>query len=171
MRLFVFKKAIILVSLVFAVSFPVMAVMLEGFVDFDGEPAALEKIFPNERWIVVMIWSHTCPICAREMSTQAAFHERHREGDIAVLGMSLDGQSDMFEAWAFSEEYSVSFPNVLAEPQSVAKFFYETSGRSLKGTPTFMIFGPNRELKAVQTGPVAPEAIERVIDQLKKSNL
>lgn len=171
MKLLRLKKAIILVSLVFAVSFPVMAVMLEGFVDFDGQPAAVENIFSNERWIVVMIWSHTCPICAREMSTQSAFHEQHREGDIAVLGISLDGQSDMFEAWAFSEEHSVSFPNVLAEPQSVAKFFYETSGRSLKGTPTFMIFGPNRELKAVQSGAAAPEVIERFIDQLKKSNL
>ena len=170
MRLSGLKKAIIWVNLLFAVSFPAMAGMLEGFVDFDGRPAAVEKIFPNERWIVVMIWSHTCPICAREMSTQAAFHERHREGDIAVLGMSLDGQSDMFEAWAFSEEHSVTFPNVLAESQSVAKFFYETSGRPLKGTPTFMIFGPNRELKAVQSGPVAPEVIERFIDQLKKSD-
>ncbi|MCP4953312.1 MAG: TlpA family protein disulfide reductase [Proteobacteria bacterium] len=170
MRLSGLKKAIIWVNLLFAFSFPAMAGMLEGFVDFDGRPAAVEKIFPNERWIVVMIWSHTCPICAREMSTQAAFHERHREGDIAVLGMSLDGQSDMFEAWAFSEEHSVTFPNVLAESQSVAKFFYETSGRPLKGTPTFMIFGPNRELKAVQSGPVAPEVIERFIDQLKKSD-
>ncbi|XXK23201.1 TlpA family protein disulfide reductase [Arenicellales bacterium nBUS_48] len=170
MRLSGLKKAIIWVNLLFTVSFPAMAGMLEGFVDFDGRPAAVEKIFPNERWIVVMIWSHTCPICAREMSTQAAFHERHREGDIAVLGMSLDGQSDMFEAWAFSEEHSVTFPNVLAESQSVAKFFYETSGRPLKGTPTFMIFGPNRELKAVQSGPVAPEVIERFIDQLKKSD-
>ncbi len=170
MRLTGLKKAIIWVNLLFTVSFPAMAGMMEGFVDFDGRPAAVEKIFPNERWIVVMIWSHTCPICAREMSTQAAFHERHREGDIAVLGMSLDGQSDMFEAWAFSEEHSVTFPNVLAESQSVAKFFYETSGRPLKGTPTFMFFGPNRELKAVQSGPVAPEVIERFIDQLKKSD-
>ncbi|MEO1865538.1 MAG: redoxin domain-containing protein, partial [Pseudomonadota bacterium] len=80
-------------NLICAVSFPAMAGMLEGFVDFDGQPAALDKIFPKERWIVVMIWSHTCPICAREMSTQVKFHERHREGDIAVLGMSLDGQS------------------------------------------------------------------------------
>ncbi|MBL6917207.1 TlpA family protein disulfide reductase [Arenicellales bacterium IMCC55707] len=170
MRLLWLKKVIILANLLFAVSFPAMAEMLEGFVDFDGQPAALNKIFPKERWVVVMIWSHTCPICAREMSTQVEFHERHREGDIAVLGMSLDGQSDTFEAWAFSEEHSVTFPNVLAGPQSVAKFFYETSGRRLKGTPTFMIFGPKRELKAVQSGPVAPEVIERFIDQLKKND-
>lgn len=170
MTLIGFKKAGIVASLVFAASVSVMAGMLEDFVDFDGQPPALDEIFPNERWIVVMIWSYTCPICAREMSTQAEFHDRHREGDIGVLGMSLDGQSDTLEAWAFSEEHSVTFPNVLAEPQSVAKFFYETSGRALKGTPTFMIFGPKRELKAVQTGPVAPEVIERFIDQFKKSD-
>ena len=69
MRLSGLKKAIIWVNLLFTVSFPAMAGMLDGFVDFYGQPAALDKIFPKERWIVVMIWSHTCPICAREIST------------------------------------------------------------------------------------------------------
>lgn len=135
------------------------------FFDLDGEPVALQSVFPKDRWVVLMIWSHTCPICAREMAGQSRLHERHRDGQLSLLGLSIDGLSGLTEAWAFVEERDVAFPNLVAEPQVVAQFFNEASGQRLQGTPTFMVYAPGRELVAVQVGPVPPEAIERFIHQ------
>lgn len=135
------------------------------FFDFDGHRVVLESVFPDDRWVVIMIWSHTCPICAREMTGQSRLHERHQDGQLSLLGMSIDGLSGLTEAWAFAEEREVVFPNVVAEPQIVARFFKEASGQKLQGTPTFMVYAPGRELVAVQVGPVPPEAIETFVLQ------
>ena len=47
-----------------------------------------------------MIWSWTCPICASEMPGYAQLHERHQDGQLTVLGISLDGSAGVMEAWA-----------------------------------------------------------------------
>jgi hypothetical protein len=57
----------------------------------------------------------------------------------------------------------VNFPNLLGEPGDVVRFFSNQTGQSFKGTPTFLIYAPGGGLKAVQAGPVPPEAIEAFI--------
>ena len=135
----------------------------KGFTDLEGEVAQFSDYLHEERWLVVMIWSWTCPICANEMSGQARLHDRHKEGRLAVLGISLDGPADVMEAWGFAEEHGVTFPNLIAEGEDVARFFYQQTGQPLRGTPTFLLYAPGGELKAVQAGPVPPEGIEAFI--------
>ena len=138
------------------------------FVDFDGQPTAIDSFLSADRWLVVMIWSHTCVICAREMASQSQMHERNQSKSISVLGISLDGREGLFEAWAFVEEREVRFPNLVGEPHAVAEFFKEQTGRQLQGTPTFMIYSPGGILTAVQVGPVPPAAIEAFVARQNK---
>jgi len=138
------------------------------FVDFDGQPTAIDSFLSADRWLVVMIWSHTCVICAREMAGQSQMHERNQSKSISVLGISLDGREGLFEAWAFAEEREVRFPNLVGEPHVVAEFFKEQTGRQLQGTPTFMIYSPGGILTAVQVGPVPPAAIEAFVARQNK---
>lgn len=135
----------------------------DGFTDFEGEAAQFSDYVHEDRWLVVMIWSWTCPICAKEMPGQARLHERHKDGRLAVLGISLDGPAAVMEAWGFAEERGVTFPNLIAEGEAVARFFYQQTGQPLRGTPTFLLYAPGGELKAVQAGPVPPEGIEAFI--------
>lgn len=137
----------------------------QPFLNLDGEPVAMADFFPENQWLVVMIWSHTCVICAREIKGHSEMHERHKDGRIAVLGISLDGEAGLSEAWGFLEERGVAFPNLVGEPHVVAEFFKDRTGRRLQGTPTFMVFAPGGTLTALQVGPVPPEAIEKFIRQ------
>ena len=132
----------------------------KGFTDLEGEAAQFSDYVHEDRWLVVMIWSWTCPICANEMPRYARFHDRHMDGRLAVLGISLDGPAAVMEAWGFTEEHGVTFPNLIAKGEDVARFFYQQTGQSLRGTPTFLLYAPGGELKAVQVGPVPPESIE-----------
>jgi thiol-disulfide isomerase/thioredoxin len=142
---------------------PTSAATTEGFSDFDGQPVSFADVLPADRWLVVMIWSYSCPVCAKEMQGQADLHERHRDGRLKVLGISLDGADAALEAWAFVEEREVGFSNLLGEPGDVARFFLDQTGQSFKGTPTFLIYAPGGALKATQAGAVPPEVIEAFI--------
>lgn len=142
---------------------PSSAATTAVFSDFDGRPVSFTDVLPADQWLVVMIWSYSCPVCANEMQGQADLHERHRDGRLKVLGISLDGADGALEAWAFIEERDVNFPNLLGEPEDVVRFFSDQSGRSFRGTPTFLIYAPGGALKATQAGAVPPEAIEAFI--------
>ena len=142
---------------------PTSAATTEGFSDVDGQPVSFADVLPADRWLVVMIWSYSCPVCAKEMQAQADLHERHRDGRLKVLGISLDGADAALEAWAFVEEREVGFSNLLGEPGDVARFFSDQTGESFKGTPTFLIYAPGGALKATQAGAVPPEVIEAFI--------
>ena len=142
---------------------PSSAATTEGFSDFDGQPVSFADVLSADRWLVVMIWSYSCPVCAKEMQGQADLHERHRDGRLKVLGISLDGADAALEAWAFVEEREVGFSNLLGEPGDVVRFFSDQTGQSFKGTPTFLIYAPGGALKATQAGAVSPEVIEAFI--------
>jgi thiol-disulfide isomerase/thioredoxin len=142
---------------------PTSAATTVGFSDFDGQPVSFADVLPADRWLVVMIWSYSCPVCAKEMQAQADLHERHRDGRLKVLGISLDGADAALEAWAFVEEREVGFSNLLGEPDDVVRFFSDQTGESFKGTPTFLIYAPGGALKATQAGAVPPEVIEAFI--------
>ena len=140
------------------------------FTDFEGEAAQFSDYLPEDRWLAVMIWSWTCPICANEMPGYARLHDRHQDGQLTVLGISLDGSAAVMEAWAFAEEHGAAFPNLLGEGEDVAQFFHEQTGQPLIGTPTFLLYAPGGKLKAVQAGPVPPEGIEAFIKSQKETS-
>ena len=71
-------------------------------------------------------------------------------------------------AKGFIKKHNVDFPNLIAEPDTVAKLFYESTGQHFAGTPTFLVYSPEGELKAAQAGAVPAELIE---DFIKKSSL
>ncbi len=142
----------------------------EPFTDFEGRVVNFSDQIPQDRWLVVMIWSHLCPVCAKEMAGQAQLHERHRDGNLALMGLSLDGADATMEAWAFTEEHGVTFPNLIGEAQDVVEFYTRQSGLAFRGTPTFLLYAPAGVLKAVHAGALPPGAIEAFIDGEQKEH-
>ncbi|HCX87904.1 MAG TPA: hypothetical protein DG761_07750 [Gammaproteobacteria bacterium] len=169
MNLDLWRRLGVAIAFVFLINQSQSAYSANGFTDLEGNPADFSDYVAADRWLVVMIWSWTCPICAQEMSGQAQLHERHRGGRLTLLGISLDGAAGIMEAWAFAEEHGTSFPNLIGEGQDVAGFFHKQTGQGFQGTPTFLIYAPGGQLKAVQAGAVPPEAIEAFIGQQERS--
>ena len=144
------------------VSAPVSAEM-KGFEDFNGNPQVLENYIGKGKWLIVMMWASDCHICNREAHQYVDFHMIHSDNDATVLGISLDGESRKKEAEEFIKKHSVDFPNLIAEPEYVSNFYRQVTGQYFAGTPTFLIYSPDGELKAAQAGAVPTALIEDFI--------
>ena len=148
---------------------PVMAALLAGVVqaanlqDFDGKPGAIDDYAGKGKWLVVMIWASDCHVCNAEAQNYDFFHDAHKDKDATVLGISIDGQGGLQDARAFVARHQVSFPNLIGEPQAVMQLFYDLTGVTWVGTPTFLIYNPSGKLVVQQIGAVPVDLIESFI--------
>lgn len=131
--------------------------------DLDGRVRQLEEFTGHGQWTVVMIWASDCMICNAEAHRYVDFHTFHQDEDAKVLGISMDGQGGLADAKAFIQEHSVNFPNLIGEPEDVAAMYTRLTGLPWRGTPSFLIYGPQGELRAQQVGAVRTELIVEFI--------
>ena len=113
--------------------------------DFDGRPHTLSEYKSNGRWLVVMLWASDCHICNREAGSYALFHDKHKESDAAVLGISMDGLQGKADANAFIKRHQVSFPNLIGSFEEIAQMFTNLTGENWIGTPTSLFYLPPAE--------------------------
>ena len=137
----------------------------ERFLTFDGDSVRVSDFRGQGYWLILMIWSHDCPLCRREAPRYQTLHARHSGGEIRILGLSLDGETEAMEAWAFTAEHNLEFPNLIGEPHDVIDFFQRESGQPFLGTPSWLIFSPRGELKAAHAGAIDPSQIEAFVRQ------
>jgi peroxiredoxin len=104
-------------------------------------------------------------VCNKEAHAYVDFHFVHSDDDAQVLGISIDGQAKKAEAQKFIERHKINFPNLIGEPAVVANLFAQLTGTYFAGTPAFLFYDPNGELRAQQLGAVPIELIEDFIKQ------
>ena len=129
------------------------------------EAATLEDFKTPGKWLIVMIWASDCHVCNQEAHAYQDFHFAHGDDDAALLGISMDGESKLDDARDFVSRHGVEFPNLVGEPQDVARFYQDNTGSRWVGTPTFMVYDPRGELAAKQVGAVPVDIIEKFIAQ------
>lgn len=150
--------------LVFAVVLSLSTTLqAEQLKDFQGQEAAIADHTGDGKWLVVMIWAADCHICNQEAATYQAFHDKHKNSDARVLGISMDGSDGKQQAEAFMTRHKLGFPSLIGEPQQVAALYSKLTGHPWLGTPTFLLYAPNGELSAQQVGAVPPRLIEQHI--------
>ena len=164
-----FVRKLILLSLVGTIFLShIVSAEMKGFEDFNGKSQVLENYVGQGKWLIVMMWASDCHICNREAHQYVDFHLIHSDTDATVLGISLDGESRKKEAKQFIKKHSVDFPNLIAEPEYVSSLYRELTGQYFAGTPTFLIYSAEGELKAAQAGAVPTTLIE---DFIKKNHI
>lgn len=137
--------------------------------DFSGAYKSLSDYTGKGKWTVVMLWASDCMVCNKEAHQYVAFHEKHKNTNATVLGVSLDGNAKKKEAQEFLDRHKVSFPSLIGEPVFVANGFQEITGEDFRGTPTFLIYGPDGKIQAQQAGAVPTDLIESFIAQESSS--
>lgn len=128
-----------------------------------GAFETIENHSQQGKWLIVMIWAHDCEICEREVDDYQRFHRKHAENNAIVLGVTLDGAARQQAAVDFVARHQLNFENLIAEPEVVATYYQITTGSKWIGTPSFLIFGPDSELKAKQVGAVETGVVEAFI--------
>ena len=128
-----------------------------------GAFETIENHSQQGKWLVVMIWAHDCEVCEREVGDYQQFHRKHADNNATVLGVTLDGAERQQAAVDFVARHQLKFENLIAEPEVVATYYQITTGSKWIGTPSFLIFGPDGELKAKQVGAVETDVVEAFI--------
>lgn len=137
--------------------------------DLTGKPQKIEDYTGKGKWTVVMFWASDCHVCNAEVDQYVQFDQLHKAKDAGILGVSLDGQARLEAARGFVSRHSVSFPNLIGEPEEIADLFQTLTGSAWVGTPTFLVYNPGGELKAAQPGAVPAELIEQFIKDNSKT--
>lgn len=128
--------------------------------DMDGKVRSLDEYTGQGKWTVVMMWAHDCHVCNKEAHAYTDFHNRHKDKDAIIVGISMDGKKHLQQAKAFVSRHKLSFDNLWGEPQVIAQDFEQLTGVEWFGTPTFLVFSPSGELMAQQVGAVPTSIIE-----------
>ncbi len=134
----------------------------------DGKFTTLFQHFEEGKWTLVMLWSSTCGICVREYPIMSEFHDKHKSTVAKVIGVSLDGYSNLESITQHIDEMPMSFKNLVGELSVVAFNYQSSTDEPLRGTPTYLMFNPEGQLVGHNPGPVKIEALEEFIN--RKSN-
>jgi len=131
--------------------------------DFSGAPRSIEDYTGNDKWLVVMFWASDCHICGKEAPEYVAFHNKHKDDNAHVLGVTIDGLANKAAAQGFVDEHALNFPNLIGNAEDIGGMYYELTGEFWVGTPTFFIYDPSGKLRAAQAGAVPAEILEKFI--------
>ena len=131
--------------------------------DLDGTPRDLEDLLGGGKWTVVMFWASDCGVCNQEAPAWSVFDSLHRARDARVVGVSMDGQKGLAGARAFVERHMMDFPNLIGEPAEVMRLFTDLGRQPFVGTPSFLVYGPDGQLRARQVGALPPDKLEAYI--------
>jgi peroxiredoxin len=122
----------------------------------------LRQFLGNGHWVVVKVWASDCHICNREAHQYQDFHEFNTDGDVAMVGISLDG-SDQAAAKGFIDKHGITYPNLIMPFMAGANWYTLVTGERFIGTPSFLIYDRKGKLQAQQGGAVPTDLIEKFI--------
>lgn len=129
----------------------------------DGKYTTLSQQFEKDKWTLVMFWTTDCGICKREYPAMSEFHKQHKDIDAKVIGVSLDGYSNIDEIKSHIDEMPIEFDNLVGDVSVIAFNYQTATEEAFRGTPTFLMFNPQGQLVAHNPGPVTIEILENFI--------
>jgi hypothetical protein len=129
----------------------------------DGKDSTLAASIAPGHWTVLMMWTTYCAVCRRQYPLISAFHDRHTGKDAEVLGVSLDGPTELPAVQAYLAKKPFSYPTVVADSDAMGKMFEAATGERFTGTPTYMVFNPERQLVAFKSGDIAPGTLDNYV--------
>ena len=130
-----------------------------GLSDLSGKVTRLED-FP-QKIKVVNFWATWCHACKIEIPTLQAVHEKYKDRDVAVIGLSVDeNPSDVVR---FVEASGIAYP-MLVNAMETAQTYH------LRATPTTIILDENNNGFKKYVGVQGLGTFERDIEALLKSS-
>jgi peroxiredoxin len=127
--------------------------------DLNGNSQTLDQYLG--KWIVINYWATWCATCLKELPELVALHEKHKGGDIVVLGINFESiQIDRLKS--FVTQQAIPYP-IWQSPVLAS-----TPLGRVPALPATYIVDPDGRVVAGQVGIVSRQNLEDYI-QGKKS--
>ncbi len=129
----------------------------------DGEPGSLQDHVGKGKWTLVMFWETTCTICKQQEPEYAKFHAEHKDKDAEVIAISIDGTENIELIKEYKKQNSLPYTVMVTDKPEIREKFEAATDEAFRGTPTYLLFSPEGELKAAQPGMLPATSVENYI--------
>jgi thiol-disulfide isomerase/thioredoxin len=133
--------------------------------NLQGQKSSIGTYLSQNKWTLVMAWTTYCGECAKQYSMLSELHAVHKDLDLKVLGVSLDGEQNTQLVAEYRRQKKHQFPSVVANHTLFSTTYKNSTGTDFSGTPTYLLFDRQKILQAYLDGPITRDAIERFITQ------
>ncbi|MEE9352104.1 MAG: TlpA disulfide reductase family protein [Thiotrichaceae bacterium] len=127
--------------------------------DMKGNPSTVSSHVGKGKWLIVEAWHSECGTCKKTMPELVK--SKGTFPNAKLIGVSLDGNKS--KAQRFIDRFKVNFPTILTNRAEFDKYVRKVAKKPMVGAPTYLIFAPNGELKAMQSGNISPKDIKSYI--------
>ncbi len=131
----------------------------------EGKPHSLDKAIGDGKWTLIMFWATDCVICKQQEPLISAFHDKRKNDNAKVIGVSIEGMEKQALVKQHLASYPTSFPNYIGSLPMIGFNYLALTEESFKGTPTYLLFSPKGELLGSNPGPMGIDALEAFIDK------
>jgi len=114
------------------------------------------------KWVIVNYWATWCGTCRKELPDLVSLHEKHRDGDIVVVGINFEAIDEQ-ELKDFVATQNIAYPVLRSEPVRV------TPLGPVPALPTTYILDPSGKPVAGEIGLVSRQEIEGYIQSQRKT--
>ena len=129
----------------------------------DGESGSLEDHVGKGKWTLVMFWETTCTICKQQEPEYAKFHAEHKDKDAEVVAISIDGTENVDLIKDYKKQNSLPYTVMVTDKPEIREKYQAATDEEFRGTPTYLLFSPEGELKAAQPGMLPATSVENYI--------
>ena len=156
-------------SLVFLLTlFASTAAMAIDLVDTGGKPDRMHTIVGSDDWTLVMLWAHDCIPCERQKPMIEKYYRENRMRGLTVVGVSTDSKALRNKAKETYGASKTSFTNYYFEGADFSSSYGKFTGRDFLGTPTYMVYDPNGQLRGTHTGTLNRDMLDRQFGPILK---
>ena len=122
--------------------------------DLDGRMQSLDQY--RGKWVIVNFWATWCGTCRKELPDLASLHEKHRDGDIVVVGINFEeiGRQELKD---FVAAQNIPYPVLRTVPVR------KTPLGPVPALPTTYIVNPAGKVVAGEIGLVTHQNLEDYI--------
>ncbi len=127
--------------------------------DMSGNPSNVSNYVGKGQWLIVEAWHSECGTCKKTMPELVK--AKGTFPNAKLIGVSLDGNKS--KAQRFIDRFKINFPTILTNRFEFDQYVRKVAKKPMIGAPTYLIFAPNGELKAMQSGNISPKDIKNYI--------
>lgn len=133
--------------------------------DINGNKHLLNEYIGNGKSVVVSVWATACPYCVHELYALSDFHERHKDKNAIVLGLTLDypsfGYPDKEYLSDFALDYFIEYLLFMVDQKLATKVI----GKPVNMIPLTFFYNPSGDLVFRLNGVVTEDMLEEVINK------